>query len=396
MSIASGKTAKEQLTVNDIRYNNKVNLFTDIVNSAGVTKNDLAIKNNISIMTVKNIVDELLEMDLVEEYLLNSAVGRKPMALQVNSRYGNIICINLSTIHEIRFIIYNLRGIELASGRTRFKNQSKTLREKIDDVITEIKTKLEDIQTETIGIAVFVPGVYYEEQDMVKFAMFSELSELKIKKVFSEAFDITNIQILHDTHASANSEYELRKLDNDSQFYLYCGDGVGGCFINADGTPVLGSALLAGEIGNVICSWKQDQTPVRIESMLSIAEIMKRLPEAYQDQEFEEIMRSYELVPEIAQILDKVFLAAAEMLYNMVWIYNPSRIVVDSYCREYAEMMVQKTKSFFRKYFDENFLQETEIAVTQCDEYHTMSGCMRRARTCWIEQIVVSPENNYR
>ena len=62
MSISSGKTEKEQLTVNDIRYNNKVNLFTDIVNSAGVTKNDLAIKNNISIMTVKNIVDELLEM----------------------------------------------------------------------------------------------------------------------------------------------------------------------------------------------------------------------------------------------------------------------------------------------------------------------------------------------
>ena len=114
-------SAKEQLTVNDIRYNNTVNLFTDIVSSKGITRNDLAVKNNISFMTAKNIVDELLEMNLIEEHLINSSVGRKPTAMQVASRYGNIVCINLSSINELHYIIYNLRGVELASEVLSFK-----------------------------------------------------------------------------------------------------------------------------------------------------------------------------------------------------------------------------------------------------------------------------------
>lgn len=395
MSGITGRAAKEQLTVNDIRYHNKVNLFSDIVKSKGITRNDLAMKNNISIMTVKNIVDELLNMNLVEEHQLNSAFGRKPMGLWVASRFGNIICINLSSIDEIRFVIYDLRGESLASGRTRFKNRQKALREKLDVVISEIREKLSDIDNETVGVAVFVPGVYYEDQDIVRFAMFEELSEVKIKKIFSEAFGVNNIRVLHDTHASANSEYELRSEKNDSQFYLYCGDGVGSCLTNSDGSPVLGRDLLAGEIGNLIYTWHEDKTPVRIESLLSIAEIMKRLPEAYQDMEFEEVLKANKKDPEVTSVLEEVLQAAAQMMYNIVWIFNPSRIIVDSYCKQYAELIVCRTKAFFRQYFEEEFLQETEIAVTKCDEYHTMSGCMRHARASWIEQIVVSSENNF-
>ena len=395
MSGFTGRTAKEQLTVNDIRYNNKVNLFTDIVSSSGITRNDLAVKNNISIMTVKNIVDELLDLRMVEEHQMNSAVGRKPMALRVASQYGNIVCINLSSINEIRFVIYDLRGETLASGRTRFKNQEKYYIEKIEQAIGEIKDKLAGISTATIGVAVFIPGVYYDDEDRVEFAMFSELGEVKIRETFTEAFHVDNIQIIHDIHASAKAEYELRAAEGDTQLYLYCGDGVASCLTKSDGSPELGQDLIAGEIGNIIYDWNDDGSPIRMESMLSVSEIKKRLPRAYREQEFEEALDAYKKDPAVTKVLDEALDAAAEMLHNIVWALNPTRIVVDSYCKQYAEMIVLRAKSFFRKHFNEEFLQETELSVTRSDEYHTLSECMKQARACWIEQVVGSPEDRF-
>ena len=386
-------SAKEQLTVNDIRYNNKVNLFTDIVSSKGITRNDLAVKNNISFMTAKNIVDELLGMDLVEEHLLNSSVGRKPTALQVKSNYGNVVCINLSSVNELHFIIYDLRGTALASEVFTFKPREKTIDEKIDTVINAIKKRLDDIQTETIGITALVPGIYYEEEDILRFAVDRELDDLHIKTALKEAFDIQNIQIIHDTLAFANAEYELDNTGDYSQFYLYCGEGVGGCFTNFDGKPVFGENLLAGEIGNIIHSWSKDGDPVRLETLLSIAEMRQRLPERYRDMAFSQVLKAAKTDFEVAAITGEAFSAVSEMLYNIVWLFNPTKIVVDSYCNEYADLIVKNADAFLREHFEEDSLHKTRIIAAKSDEYHTMKWCMKYTRLCWIEQIV-SPGTN--
>ncbi len=379
---------KEQLTVNDIRYNNKVNLFTDIVASTGITRNDLAIKNNISFMTAKNIVDELLEKDLIEEHLLNSSVGRKPTALKVKSCYGNVVCINLSSINELFYIIYDLRGVKLASEVLTFKPHEKTIDEKLAVMLDAIKTSLQHISTETIGITALVPGIYYDDTDMLRFAVDSELEDLHIKSVLNEAFNIENIQIVHDTLAFANAEYELDNLAEYSQFYLYCGEGVGGCFMNNDGTPVLGENLLAGEIGNIIHAWSYAGEPIRLETLLSTAEMRQRLPEEYREMSFHDVFRMKESDREIEAVVNEAFRAASEMLYNVIWLFNPSKIVVDSYCREYADAIVEHAEDFLNHHFKDGFLYKTKITAAKSDEYHTMKWCMKYTRLCWIEQII--------
>ncbi len=381
-------SAKEQLTVNDIRYNNTVNLFTDIVASTGITRNDLAVKNNISFMTAKNIVDELMAMNLIEEHLLNSPVGRKPTALQVSSRYGNVVCMNLSSINEMQFIIYNLRGTKLASEVFSFKPHEKTINEKIDLMIDAIRECLDSIQTETIGVTALVPGIYYEDEDIIRFPVDHELDDLHIRAALKEAFDIENIQIIHDTLAFANAEYELDNIGDYSQFYLYCGEGVGGCFTNFDGTPVFGENLLAGEIGNIIHSWSKDGEPVRLETLLSIAEMRQRLPERCRDISFSDVLKRRETDAEIASVVDEAFRAVSEMLHNIVWLFNPSKIVVDSYCKEYADLIVKSAASFIKKHFEDESLHRTRILAAKSDEYHTMKWCMKYTRLRWIEQVV--------
>ena len=393
MSSSSRKSDKTQLTLNDIRYNNTVHLFTDIVSASEITRNDLAAKNGISLMTVKKIVDDLLKMGLVEEHQQESSIGRKPMALRVSSRYGNIVCLNFSTLHKIRFIIYDISGQILEEGSAGCKARNQTIHETISDSIEQIRTRLQQIRTETIGVAVFLPGVYYPGDDIIKFAMFEELNDLHIKTILREEFRTANVQIIHDTLASAGSEYKTHTTGNDSQFYLYCGDGVGGCFTNKDGNPVLGENLLAGEVGNLIVFMRNDGTPVRLEELVSIEKIKEKLPSPYCEMDFDQVVKEYGKHTAVTQTLDEASQAAALALYNLVWIYNPARIIVDSYCKEYADLIICRAIAFFREHFDESFLQNVEIKRALSEEYHTMYGCMTYVRDRWIRQAVVTEDN---
>ena len=58
---------KKLLTVKNIRVNNKTNLLKQLVNGQNLTRNDLARESHISLMTVKHIVDDLVEEGIVEE-----------------------------------------------------------------------------------------------------------------------------------------------------------------------------------------------------------------------------------------------------------------------------------------------------------------------------------------
>ena len=87
-------------------------------------------------------------------------------------------------------------------------------------------------------------------------------------------------------------------------------------------------------------------------------------------------------------MVEQAFRAVSEMLYNVVWLFNPSKIVVDSYCKEYADLIVENATAFLETHFEDASLHSTRITAAKSDEYHTMKWCMKYTRLCWIEQIV--------
>ena len=97
---------KQTLTVSSIRNINVANIMQSILRDKTKTRSELAKENHISVMTVKHIVDDLIANDiLVEKVCEGNDVGRKPKALQINEKYGNIVCINLTSVDEISFLI---------------------------------------------------------------------------------------------------------------------------------------------------------------------------------------------------------------------------------------------------------------------------------------------------
>ena len=100
---------KQVLTVKNIRNVNTENILQSIIRNNNTTRSILAKENNISLMTVKHVVDDLIAAGfLVEKNSSNADVGRNPKVLEMTEEYGNIVCVNLTSEDEISFLIYDI------------------------------------------------------------------------------------------------------------------------------------------------------------------------------------------------------------------------------------------------------------------------------------------------
>lgn len=382
-------TKKALLTVKNIRSNNKVNILTNIVKSANKTRNDLALENQISLMTVKYIVDELIELGIVEERTYEASVGRKPKALNIAGEYGNIICINLTSIDSISYLIYDLKEHVLADQKIIFHKAKHSYKDNLLQVIEELKYRLAEIKTKTVGIAVFVPSAYYEEKDLVNYDLIAEFKDLHIKELFHQQFNIENILVLHDVFPAAKSEYESANPLEDSQFYFYCGAGVGGFFIHK-GNPVMGDNLVAGEVGKMILSVNPEtKEAVTFEEAVSVTSILEKSSVFYSEIQFDEVLELYRQGDEkIQAVMDEALNTISRILYNIIWIYNPTTIVIDSYYKAFSGLIKQRLEEFIDSFKDGSIPVEARICQAQYDEYHMMRGCFKLVLEKWIEAVV--------
>ncbi|MHB8063236.1 MAG: ROK family protein [Ruminiclostridium sp.] len=387
-------TKKVPLTVKNIRSNNKVNILTNIVKSTNKTRNDLALENQISIMTVKYIVDELIELGIVEEHTYEASIGRKPKALNVSNEYGNIICINLTSIDGISYLIYDIKERVLAKENIIFKDSKQSYQENLLQAIRSIQKNLSAVSTKTVGIAVSVPSAYYEEQDLVNYDLIADFKNLHIKKLFREKFNLNNILVLHDVFPAAKSEYESADPLTDSQFYFYCGAGVGGFFIHK-GNPIMGDNLVAGEVGKMILSGDLNtKESLTFEKAVSVTSIKEKSNQIYQDIEFEEILERYERGDvKIQIILNEALNIIARVLYNIIWIYNPTKIVIDSCYKQFSFLIKQRLEAFLECFEYGSIPVKAQICQAQYDEYHMMRGCFKLVLEKWIEGIVQDPSS---
>ena len=80
---------KQILTVKNIRNINIENMMQSVLRNKDINRSMLAKENSISLMTVKHIVDDLLESKiLIEKDSDGVGVGRKPKVLEIAPHYG--------------------------------------------------------------------------------------------------------------------------------------------------------------------------------------------------------------------------------------------------------------------------------------------------------------------
>ena len=379
---------KQTLTVSNIRNINVANIMQSILRDKTKTRSELAKENHISVMTVKHIVDDLIANDiLVEKVCEGNDVGRKPKALQINEKYGNIVCINLTSVDEISFLIYDIYEVQKEEQTLEF-DTGRSYRENLLRAVDMIKEKLAAMHTVTVGVAVFVPSAYYEDVDLVNYDLIADFKELHIRQLFTDAFGISNILILHDVVPAAWSEYESMDSESDSQFYFYCGHGVGGFFIHR-GPAVMGEELMAGEVGKMLLlTDSAEKRFTTFEDMISVSVLNRKLREAGIGKTFKEVIRDYEEQGEDARrIVDEALDTIVRVLYNLLWVYNPGTLVVDSCYSDYSRLIMTRFQAFVESLANEAIPIHVEVRQALYDEYHMMRGCFHMVRDAWVDEI---------
>ena len=379
---------KQTLTVSSIRNINVANIMQSILRDKTKTRSELAKENHISVMTVKHIVDDLIANDiLVEKVCEGNDVGRKPKALQINEKYGNIVCINLTSVDEISFLIYDIYEVQKEEQTLEF-DTGRSYRENLLRAVDMIKEKLAAMHTVTVGVAVFVPSAYYEDVDLVNYDLIADFKELHIRQLFTDAFGISNILILHDVVPAAWSEYESMDSESDSQFYFYCGHGVGGFFIHR-ATAFMGEELMAGEVGKMLLlTDSAEKRYTTFEDMISVSVLNRKLREAGIGKTFKEVIRDYEEQGEDARrIVDEALDTIVRVLYNLLWVYNPGTLVVDSCYSDYSRLIMTRFQAFVESLANEAIPIHVEVRQALYDEYHMMRGCFHMVRDAWVDEI---------
>ena len=314
-------------------------------------------------------------------------VGRKPKVLEIAPHYGNIVCLNLTSKDEISFLIYDIYG-KLLEEQSITLEEERTYKEALEAVVNEVQKKLESISTVTVGIAVFVPSAYDANLDLVNYDLIPDFKELHMKSFFEQKFEIKNILILHDVFAAARAEYDSSFPKEESQFYFYCGYGVGGFFIHKD-EPVTGAENMAGEVGKMLVSMKGGSSSNEIlEDVVSVSAVKQILKKHGMEMRFSELLERYrEGDRQAVQILDPVLNTVDRVLYNLLWVYNPSRVVIDSCKEEYSSIITEHFQKFMEKMKNDAIPIHVQITEAQHKEYQTMKGSFYMVRNAWIEEI---------
>lgn len=385
--MAKAQGSNKLLTVKNIRVNNKTNLLKQLVNGQNLTRNDLARESHISLMTVKHIVDGLVEEGVVEEHAFSAAVGRKPKALNIAEKYGNIVCINLTSTESLGYLIYDLKRNLLDKGICSFDRKEQSYQKVLAQLVEEIRRKLQPLSTETVGVGVSVPSAYYEKEDLTNYDLIPEFKGFHIRQYFQDAFGMENVAVVHDVVSAAKSEYESKPVRNESIFYFYCGFGVGGCFM-LRGEAVTGKDLLAGEVGRMQIDSPFGEGLLTLEEIVSVPGILRQVKKEIPQISFEEVIKQYKEGREpIAEILDKVLETISRVLYNMVWLFNPAKFVVDSCNEEYAALITETVKAYLKRFRQDDIYVTTEVEQAVYREYDDLRGCFRTTLQQWIESL---------
>ena len=169
----------------------------------------------------------------------------------------------------------------------------------------------------------------------------------------------------------------------------YCGYGVGGFFIHK-GENIAGAENMAGEIGKMLVSVEGKEERV-LEVLVSISSIKRRMKEKGITGHFSELLEQYQIGNENAvEVMDDILNTLSRVLYNMLWVYNPTRVVIDSCNREYSKIIIEAFTAFMESMKNDAIPIHAKISQARYDEYHMMRGCFHMVRNAGIEELALS------
>lgn len=322
----------------DAAFIKKINrslIIREIVSKGMISRAELAKAVNLTRATISAQVADLIDEHLIiETHLEHNAVGRKPIMLSINKEAGYALGIDLDHDH-ISFALSNLLGEIISSHEIEL--HSKDYEHVLNLLIEHIKDyemQLDDSVFGIVGICVAVHGLVNNEQ-IIHYIPHLDWDHVNLQEDLSKHFPY-NIYIENNANLSAFAERNFTHHDTDHLLSATFYSGIGlGMIMNNE--FFRGHDGFAGEVGHMImmpgglpckCGNK-GCWELYASDLITMKQIgdLKGAPHLSYEQVKDWVQAGDE---EVLTLLDKFIYYVSIGLNNMINMYNPEAIVLDS------------------------------------------------------------------
>ncbi len=236
---------------------NKQAIYRYILNKGNVTRQDIFIDLGLSLPTIKQAIEFLMENDLIEEGgVLGNTGGRNAATYCIadSSRYAIGVYISY---HHLTAVSVDLRGNILNNKRIYcpLDLQSESYLKMIGELVESIRTSAEPDNRELLGVGIAVPSLISEDGDSIIYGFSGDFTGIT-SKVF-ERYIPYPCRLFHDSTCAGYTEF-WNSGEIKNAVYLNLNNTVGSSLF-IDGSPYTGDNRLAGELGHMIMNPKSDQ-----------------------------------------------------------------------------------------------------------------------------------------
>lgn len=371
-----------------IRKQNLAKVLDLLTLSPALTRQELAKSLDLSQMTMTNLVDFLKEQDVlhitpVQRDVTNRpAQGRKAEAITLCGDHKAWLLVDISSLQ----FSMTLTGFDVGILLELHDDQSGEYLPRLENFL---RTGIKQVHSvlgprELLGVAVIAPGPYEISSDTIYNQRLPQLDHVRIKELFRRCMGDYEYYVDEDVKFAVRAFTDLIVLNQcEILYYLYIGEGVGGAAVHK-GNMLRGQNATAGDAGHLL-----DRQGNTYESRLSTSVFAHLLdlpdvpaPEALQQLAQQNPVRYREALDHMAAV-------TAEMLHGVLWILDPTHIIIDCvYARPCEEAFIQALSQHLQKQFSGENRRMPQLSPGTSGVSSVLRGAVRVLQKAWLDRVL--------
>ena len=356
------------IALSTIRKQNLAKVLDLLTLSPALTRQELANAANLSQMTMTNLVDYLKEQDVLHITPLQRsaadrpAQGRKAEAISLCGDHKAWLLVDISSLQ----FSMTLTGFDLS-----------ILLELHDDQRGEYLPRLENFLRE---------GILQVQQMLGTRELLGlpQLDNVKIKELFRRCMGDYEYYVDEDVKFAVRAFTDLIVLNQcEILYYLYIGEGVGGAAVHS-GNMLRGQNATAGDAGHLL-----DRQGNTYESRLSTSVFanLLYLPETPSPEALQQLAQQYPARYDAA--LNHMAAVTAEMLHGVLWILDPTHIIIDCvYARPREDVFVQALSHHLEKQFAGENRKLPQLSPGTSGVSSVLRGAVHVLQKAWLDRVL--------
>ena len=318
-----------KLELSSIRAQNLRNIFMIIHQQGSTTRSILAKETGLSLMTVSNVVDVMLNDGLVAVTSKKSSAGagRKAELVSVNPKSHIMLILDL-TSYAFDHVVLGVNGRVVLDAKPIPTHSEMNFEAALKAYLSEVRQELADAKLldRLMGVGLSVPGPYQQDTDTVFNKLIPELNTMPLLSTVQIFFPSVLVYDVNEDVKYA-AQANLAAMENASEItaaYIYLGAGLGGALMS-QGRVMMGASAMAGELSPLVIG-----PDMRRAGSLNRSDFLRALDIDPNGDWVTQLVRAKAQNPDkVMALVDQVLADMTELCFALTWLWDPHRIIIE-------------------------------------------------------------------